>query len=344
MDPTIMEVFRVRLHKMLLSLLLMILGVAVGTSGYMILENWDFLTSFYMSMITFSTVGFSIPKPMNEAGYIFTIVMIMGGISIFIYAVGNFAAFFMDGDIKKYMVWKRVNKMIENMNDHCIIVGGGKIGKYVALRLSNRKHPYVLVDSSKEVVEEVKELINDEKHFSYVVGNAVIEETLINAGIDRAKTLVLTLPDDSDNVYITLMAKSLNYSVNIVSKASDVEAIRRLGYAGVDSIVSSTEMVGSRMALLVTNPGVSPVMDSLYRTTGMSLMMDEVFVDIQSSVAGNTLAELKIPQRVGLIVIAVQREENIIFNPAGSTVVEKGMKLIVLGKKEQIEKLKNMLK
>ncbi len=344
MDPTIVETFQIRLHKMVLSLSLMIFGIAVGTSGYMVLEKWDFLTSLYMSMITFSTVGFGIPKPMNKAGYIFTILMIMGGISIFIYAVGNFVAFFMDGDIKRYMVWKRVNKMIENMNAHCIIVGGGKIGKYVTLRLSNRKHPYVLVDSNKDVIENVKDLINDEKHFAYVIGDAVNEETLINAGIAKAKTLLLTLPDDSINVYITLMAKSLNYSIKIISRASDVEAIRRLGYAGVDNIISSTEMVGSRMALLVTNPGVSPIMDALYRTTGIKLMMDEIFVDVQSSVAGKTLAELKIPQKVGLIIIAVQEGESIMFNPVGETIVEKGMKLIVLGKKEQIESLKKLLK
>ncbi len=343
MDPLMLEAFRERVRKMVVSFLLVVTGIIVATSGYMIIERWDFLTSLYMAMITFSTVGFGLPKEMSEAGYIFTILMIMGGISIFVYAVSNFAAFFMDGDIKKYMTLKKVSKMIENMSDHCIIVGGGKVGKYVALRLSNRKHPYVLIDSNQEVVENVKELIND-KHFAYIVGDATSEETLIKAGVFKAKTLVLTLPDDSLNVYITLMAKSLNYKLKIISKASDVEAIKRLGYAGVDNIVSSTEMVGSRMALLVTNPGVSPIMDALYRATGMTLEMDEVFVDVQSSVAGKTLSDLKIPQKVGLIVIAAQKGEEMIFNPVGSTVVEKGMRLIVLGKKEQIEELKKILK
>ncbi len=343
MDPLMLEAFKARVRKMVLSFLLVITGIIVATSGYMIIERWDFLTSLYMAMITFSTVGFGLPAKLSEAGYIFTIIMIMGGISIFVYAVGNFAAFFMDGDIKKYMMLKKVSKMIESMNGHCIIVGGGKVGKYVALRLSNRKHPYVLIDSNQEVIENVKELIND-KRFTYVIGDATNEDTLIKAGIQKAKTLVLTLPDDSVNVYITLMAKSLNYNLKIISQASDIEAIKRLGYAGVDNIVSSTEMVGSRMALLVTNPGVSPLMDALYRATGMTLEMDEVFVDVQSSAAGKTLSELQIPQKVGLIVIAVQRGEDMIFNPVGSTVVEKGTRLIVLGKKEQIEELKKMLK
>ncbi|WP_456399713.1 potassium channel family protein [Mesoaciditoga sp.] len=343
MDPLMLEAFKARVRKMIVSFLLVVTGIIVATSGYMIIEKWDFLTSLYMAMITFSTVGFGLPKEMTKPGYIFTIIMIMGGISIFVYAVSNFAAFFMDGDIKKYMELKKVNKMIESMKDHCVIVGGGKVGKYVALRLTNRKYPYVLVDSSQEIIENVRELIN-EKNFAYVIGDATNEDTLIKAGILRAKTLVLTLPDDSLNVYITLMAKSLNYKLKIISKASDVGAIKRLGYAGVDNIVSSTEMVGSRMALLVTNPGVSPMMDALYRATGMTLEIDEVFVDVQSSAAGKTLSELKIPQRVGLIVIAVQKDENVNFNPAGSTVVEKGMRLIVLGKKEQIEELKKILK
>ena len=103
-------------------------------------------------------------------------------------------------------------------------------------------------------------------------------------------------------------------------------------------------MVGSRMALLVTNPGVSPRMDSLYRTTGMNLEMDEVFVDVQSSAAGKTLSDLKIPQKVGLIIIAVQKGDEMIFNPVGSTVIEKGMRLVALGKKAQIEELKKVLR
>ncbi len=343
MDPLVYEAFRERVRKMVVSFLLVVVGIIVATAGYMVLERWDFLTSLYMAMITFSTVGFGLPKEMNMAGYIFTIIMIMGGISVFVYAVGNFAAFFMDGDIKEYMILRRVSKLIESMQDHCVIVGGGKVGKYVALRLSNRNYPYVLVDSSQEVIEKVKELIND-KRFAYIVGDATSEETLIKAGILKAKTLVLTLPDDSMNVYITLMARSLNYNLRIISKASDVEAIKRLGYAGVDNIVSSTEMVGSRMALLVSSPGVSPIMDALYRATGISLEIDEVFVDVQSQAAGKTLSELQLPQKVGLIVIAVQKGEDTIFNPVGSTVVEKGTRLVVLGKREQIEALKKMLK
>jgi voltage-gated potassium channel len=343
MDPLMLEAFKARIRKMIVSLLLVVTGIVVATSGYMVLEGWDFLTSFYMAMITFSTVGFGLPREMTKIGYVFTIIMIMGGISIFVYAVSNFAAFFMDGDIKRYITLKKVSKMIDSMKDHCVIVGGGKVGKYVALRLENRNHPYVLIDSNQKVVENVKELVND-KRFTYVVGDASNEDTLIKAGILKAKTLVLTLPDDSLNVYITLMAKSLNYKLKIISQASDVEAIKRLGYAGVDNIVSSTEMVGSRMALLVTNPGVSPIMDSLYRATGMNLEMDEVFVDVQSSAAGKTLSDLKIPQKVGLIIIAAQKGDEMIFNPVGSTVVEKGMRLVVLGKKAQIEELKKILR
>ncbi len=322
-------------------------AVFVGTAGYMYIEKWDLVTSLYMTTITLSTVGYGIPHTLSTMGYVFTMILIAFGISVYLYAIGTVAAFFLDGDLRKYLLWRRVTRRIERMKGHCMIVGGGEIGKYVALELTQRAYPYVFITDREEVMEDVRDDVKKivkESDFYYVIGNLTDEETLMKAGVREAKTLVTTLADDSLNVYISLMAKTLNRTIEIISEASDVEAIKRLNYAGVDRVISSTEIVGSRMAALVINPGLQSFMDVIHRSGNTELRTEEIFINIKSSFAGKTLKEAEIPQKTGLLVIAVQKGNDFVFNPSASTIIEPGASIMVLGKnEEQIRKLRNLI-
>lgn len=332
---------------MLLSFVFLASAVFVGTAGYMYIEKWDVITSLYMTTITLSTVGYGVPRSLNTLGYIFTMILIAFGISVYLYAIGTVAAFFLDGDLRKYLSWRRVTRRIEKMKNHCVIVGGGEIGKYVALELTQRVYPYVFITDKEDVVDDVKgdiKKIAKENDFYYIIGDLTDEETLEKAGVREAKTLVTTLSDDSLNVYIALMAKSMNRTIEIISEASDIEAIKRLNYAGVDRVISSTEIVGSRMAALVMNPGLQSFMDVIHRSGNTELRTEEIFVNIKSPFAGKTLKEAEIPQKTGLLVIAVQKGNDFVFNPSASTVIDPGASIIVLGKnEEQIRKLRDLI-
>jgi voltage-gated potassium channel len=226
-------------------------------------------------------------------------------------------------------------------------MGGSEIGKYVVRQLAMRKQPFVFVTPTLSRIDEIKAIIVDlvkEDEFKYVVGDAMDEQTLEKAGIKTASTLVVTLSDDSLNVYVSLMARSINKSVKIISEADNVAAIKRLRYAGVDNVLSATEIVGSRMASLVLNPALQSFMDIVHQSGNIKLKMEEVLVNIKSPLIGKTLKEAAIREKTGLLVVAIQKGNEFKFNPDPSTTIEAGSVLIVIESEEkQSEKLREIV-
>ncbi len=325
----------------------LVAGVFVfGVFGYMIIEKWDVVDALFMTAMTLSTVGYGLPKPLDYNGYLFTTILIVIGISTYLYAIGVVTSFFLDGDLRKYMRLRRMMRMIEKMEGHCIVMGGSEIGKYVIRQLAIRKHPFVFATPTPARVEEVKALIKDivkESDFLYVVGDAMDEQTLIKAGINKANTLIVSLSDDSLNVYVSLMARNMNKNLRIISEADNVTAIKRLRYAGVDNVLSATEIVGSRMASLVLNPALQSFMDIIHQSNSVHLKMEEVLVNVRSSLVGKTLSDSNIRKETGLLVVAIQSGTEFKFNPDPSTVINAGDILVVIESDEsQSRKLREM--
>ncbi|MGC8636788.1 MAG: potassium channel family protein [Athalassotoga sp.] len=324
-----------------------IVGVFIfGIFGYMIIEKWDIVDALFMTAMTLSTVGYGLPKPLDYDGYLFTTILILIGISSYLYAIGVITSFFLDGDLRKYMKWKRMMKMINKMEGHCIVMGGSEIGKYVIRQLANGKYPFVFVTPTSSRVDEVKRIISDimnEENFMYVVGDAMDEQTLLKAGISKASTLVVTLSDDSLNVYVSLMARNMNKGLKIISEADNVTAIKRLRYAGVDNVLSATEIVGSRIASLVLNPALQSFMDIIHQSNNIHLKMEEILVNVKSPLTGKTLKEAQIREKTGLLVVAIQSGTDFKFNPAPDTVINPGDILVVIESSEnQSKKLREI--
>lgn len=314
------------------------LVILFGTLGYMYIEKWDFLTSIFWSVITLSTVGYGIPKNnnMTVSDYVFIILLIVVGISIFLYTLGNIAAFLFDGELRKYSRLRKKMKKMENLKDHCIIAGGRRgIGKYVAIQLAMNKYPFVFVARDKDYVEDARgSLLKyiDEKDFYYIVGDITTDESiLMKAGIKSAKSIVIALTDDSLNVHVSLIARSMNKSINIISEALEEPVIKRLNYAGANSVISPVEIAASRMSSLVFDPSLRSFTDIVHKNENVELKSAEIPVNLNSKMAGKTLQEAKISEETGLIVIAIRKEDKVIFNPPLSTEIESGMTLIVIG-------------
>lgn len=164
--------------------------------------------------------------------------------SDFVFIIGNIAAFLFDGEIRKYSRIPKKMKKMENLKDHCIIAGGRRgIGKYVAIQLAMNKYPFVFVARDKDHIDNARgSLLKyiDEKDFYYIVGDITTDESiLIKAGIKNAKSIIIALTDDSLNVHVSLIARSINKSINIISKAPEEPVIKRLNYAGANSILLS---------------------------------------------------------------------------------------------------------
>lgn len=340
------EDLKVKIRHVFIAFSLVAVVIVFGILGYMIIEKWNFVDAIFMTAMTLSTVGYGLPKPLDYNGYLFTTILIVIGISTYLYAIGVVTSFLLDGDLRKYMRLRRMIKMIEKMEDHCIVMGGSEVGKYVVKQLALRKRPFVFVTPNPERVDEVKQIVKDiinENDFFYIVGDAMDEQTLVKAGINKANTLVVTLSDDSLNVYVSLMARNMNKSLKIISEADNVTAIKRLRYAGVDNALSATEIVGSRMASLVLNPALQSFMDIVHQSNNISLKLEEVLVNVKSNIVGKSIKETDIREKTGLLVVAIQSGTDFKFNPDPSTIINSGDVLVVIESDEkQSKKLREM--
>ncbi len=337
-----MEEYRRLIKKFIITGILVGVVFISGAIGYWLLEGWSFLDSMFESAITISTVGYGIPDDIKPETKVFSMVLIFAGISVVLYGVSALTQFIVEGEINKYIQTRRRLKMIEKLKNHHIVVGAGKTGKHIISEFIKNSSPFVVIDISEEEIKKLQDFFNRE--FLYIVGDATEEDILFQAGIDRAKSLITTLPDDTKNVFVVLSAKTLNPSLNIISRASDIESMRKLLYAGATSVVATAELTGVRMARMATNPGLISFLDVVTFSGKDSLRLEEFVATSDSILANKTLSDLKLPQKYNVIVISMRKKGSYIFNPKGDTLVEPGDRLIILGKPEDLKVLQESLK
>jgi len=237
---------------------LLALALGYGTLGYMLLEHWSLLDSFYMTITTISTVGFNEVHPLDTAGRLFTSTLIVGGVGTMLYAFGVFAETLSEGHFIEFRRRRRVLRRIDGMRGHFIVCGYGRIGTRIVTEFEEVGRDYVVVDRNPEAVERLKL-----ENRVYIEGDAAAEETLHAAGISHAKGLISAVDSDERSVYITLAARALNPALYIVARAGQPASIRRLELAGADRVVSPYLMAGHRIAEVALRPALVDVLDNL---------------------------------------------------------------------------------
>jgi voltage-gated potassium channel len=314
----------------------------VGASGYMILENWDFTESMFFTIITLSTVGYTIPEGIGMATKVFTIFLILSGITVGLYALSQMTSFIVEGEIKNIMGVRKRMKKISNLNKHFIVIGAGKTGAFVCRNLLKSHKDFVVVDKNMDRLDQLKQELGED--FLYYQGDITDENVMLNAGMAKASTVILTLPSDVDNLFAVLTAKTINEDIKVIAKANEPESVKKLEYAGIDRILVESEISGNRLAYMATQPNVVSFLETVTRAANRELQLEEVEIPENSWMVDKTLKEISLPSLVNLIVISIQKKENKnIFNPRAETKVTKGDVLIVLGEEEKIEKLKKIV-
>ena len=220
----------------------MVMGA--GTAGYMWIENASLLDSFYMTLITLTTVGFGEIIPLDPAGRLLTAGLIVAGVMLVGTMVGFLAQLIQEGGLGERGRQRRMQRKIDALKDHYIVCGYGRVGRAVCYQLIEERADFVVVDRGEWDDEDVRR-----EGFPFEIGDATQEHVLRAAGVQRARGLVCALPDDPDNVFIALAARSINDEITIVARLSDPSAAPRLVQAGVDRIVSPYETSGRHMAL-----------------------------------------------------------------------------------------------
>jgi voltage-gated potassium channel len=308
----------------------------------MILENWGFTESMFFTIITLSTVGYSIPEGIGMTTKVFTIFLILSGITVGLYALSQMTSFIVEGEIKNIMGVRKRMKKISNLNKHFIVIGAGKTGAFVCRNLLKSHKDFVVIDKDMDRLDQLKQELGED--FLYYQGDIKDENVMLNAGMAKASTVILTLPSDVDNLFAVLTAKTINKDIKVIAKANEPESVKKLEYAGIDRILVESEISGNRLAYMATQPNVVSFLETVTRAANRELQLEEVEIPEKSWMVDKTLKEISLPSLVNLIVISIQKKENKnIFNPRAETKVTKGDVLIVLGEEEKIEKLKKIV-
>ncbi len=323
---------------MLRPLVLILIIILIGITGFHIIEGWPLLDCLYMTIITIFTVGFREVRQLSPLGQIFTIFIILGGVGTAIYSFTKIAEIALEGGLKKFLRRKTMKKKLHNLKDHYIICGFGRMGTIVKERLEEEKLPFIIVDNNEEKIEELKQTSDS----LFIEGDATHEEILIKAGVKKAKGLAALLPKDTDNLYLVLTAKQVNPSVFVLSKAMDEEAEKKILQIGANRVVSPYKCSGLRIAQGLIRPTLVEFMDLIIRRKELSLYIEEFIVKKDTLINSRSLIESDIRKTSNVIVVAVKKPgEDIVFNPSPDTRIETGDILLVLGDKEAIDKFEN---
>jgi len=326
MDPSRREI-------LLASLALLVL-FAIGTSGYAVLEGWTWMDGLYMTFITLSTIGFQEIHTLSDAGRLFTLGLGITGIGLLTFVVARGAQLLLASERLRE---RRIMKQIDRLSDHYIICGYGRVGQRLAEDLEAAGRPFVVVDIAEE---EISQLRNSE--LLHVKGDAENEAILRKAGIERARCVILTLPEDSSNVFVALTAREMNPDLFILARTVDHDNRSKLLHAGADKVIAPSEVGADRMAQVVLRPNVDEFMERVLHANALSLQIDEVEVHPSAPLAGQSLAESNFRQQFDAVVIGIIDADTgeMTFNPTPSARIEAGDILIVLGDSDVIQSLR----
>jgi voltage-gated potassium channel len=327
------------LGRIILGIGLVLAVLAAGATGYMLIEGWPLMEALYMTAITVSTVGYGETRPLGQAGRIFTMVLIYTGVGTFFYILTQLTQAVVEGKVRQLMGRRSLQRDIKSLKDHYIICGYGRIGSMVVSLLREHGTPLVVIDSSEEVTRQL-----EEEGILYVLGSAIEDESLVAAGIERAKGLVATVSSDADNVYIALTARGMRPELFIIARATEPGTERKLKRAGADKVVSPYFIGARRIAQTVIRPSVADFIDLTFHSSDMALQMEELKVGQGTEMAGLSLKESGIRQKLDLIILAVKKTDGqTLFNPKADTVMEVGDTLIALGRRDSMRELGKIL-
>jgi len=298
----------------------------IGTIGFMIIEKLDFLNALYMTTITVTTIGFKEIVPLSPTGRIFTIFMAFAGIGTIFLAGTEIARAVVDTNLRRIIEKRRENSMIKHLAQHIIVCGHGRIGQAVTDYLGKAGTPFVVIDSDPETCSRLAE-----EDLFFVQGDATREETLREAGIDRAGTFLACLDNDAEDAFAILLARQLNPSLRIIAVAREETSTERLRLAGAQTIINPYQIGGTRLALAATKPAVMEFIEASLLGGNLELELAEIRIEEGSELCNRSLADARVRSEYGIIVVSLKKDDNTIFNPDAGVLIEPNDLLIALG-------------
>lgn len=308
--------------------------LTAGVVGYMVIEGWSFLDAIYMTVTTLTTVGFSEVKPLSDAGRIFTIGLVVFGTGVMLYGLTTIVQYAIEVQWSNLFGGRRMKERISKLRDHIVLCGYGEVGVEVARTLEKEGVPFVAIDTDQQAV--AKAMANG--HL-YIQGDATKDETLSEAGIQRARGLVAAAGNDADNIFITLSAKGMRPDIFVAARADAQEAESKLRRAGADRVIFPLALAGRRLAMVALRPLLVDFVDTTMGSRDRDLMLEAVKVGQGSPVAGVTLKGGRGCCGGAVFLAVKKRDGTLLTNPPEETLLELGDELVVVGTRKQLRTL-----
>lgn len=337
------------LRKRLLFALALLVGLlCISVTGYRLLggDSVSFLQAFYMAVITLAGVGYGeiVDTSHNPALRVFNIGIVLFGVAVTVYVFSVVAAFLVEVEATKPFWRRRMQKRIDELSQHFIVCALGDTGRHAVAELQKTATPFVVVDISEENVKKMRDLHPETLgQMLYTLGDATEEEILHRAGLDRARGLIAALPNDKDNLVITVIVRQRFPAMRIVARSTDKKFADRMMRAGASSTVSPSQIGGLRMASELIRPHVVGFLDQMLKEQGSTLRVEEIEVTSSSKWVGSALHDLNLKGQYNLLVLGLKNPtqpggSELVINPPDHAVVPSQWVIIAMGDMKDIQR------
>ena len=311
----------------------------VGTVGFRLIEGYSWFEGFYMTLTTITTVGYQEMRPLSHAGRVFNSFLILFGVTAMFLAVGAMTQTIIEIELQDRYGKRRKKRMIENLHDHFIVCGFGRVGRNACSEFQRAHAPFLVIDRNEQRVQKAAAA-----GMLAIVADATQDDSLRQAGVLRARGLIAALPSDAENLFIILSAKTLNPTLTIVTRVSEEEAGEKLRRAGADTVLTPYTMAGRQLADALLRPHVVEFLDFTRSNIGSKITMEQVCVASKGAPTRQSLGKLSELRKSGVIVLAIRTKGGeTIFNPPAEVEISAGDFLIVMGERSSLQKLEQIL-
>jgi voltage-gated potassium channel len=313
--------------------------LVVGTVGFRLIEGYSWFDGFYMTLTTITTVGYQEMRPLSHAGRVFNSFLILFGVTAMFLAVGAMTQTIIELELQDRYGKGRKRRMIENLHDHFIVCGFGRVGRNACYQFQRADAPFLIVDRNEQRVAKAADA-----GMLAIVADATQDNSLRQAGVLRARGLIAALPSDAENLFIILSAKTLNPTLTVVTRVSEEEAGEKLRRAGADTVFTPYTMAGRQLADALLRPHVVEFLDFARSNIGSKITMEQVCVASKGELSSQSLGQLSELRKSGVIVLAIRTQTGeTIFNPPDDVEISAGDFLIVMGERSSLQKLEQIL-
>ncbi|MHC5112756.1 MAG: potassium channel family protein [Planctomycetota bacterium] len=322
--------------RLLASVIALLAVFLIGMFGFMFVEadkEPTLLDAAFMTAITLSTVGYGEVWDLSDTGKLWSIIIITFGIGTVSIAFTSLITLFVGGELRTHREKEIMQKTIDQLDDHVIICGFGRMGRLIARTMVSHGGQVAVIELKPDLGEELREL-----GVPHILGNATDDGTLLRAGLERAKALICVLPHDADNVFVTLSAHSIRPDLKIISRAEQQKTEDKLHRAGAAKVICPQVIGASRIVDVLERPNVVDFVD--VAAEGVDLEMDEYVISENSRLVGVALRDCNIRQDSGAMVVAIKRADGqTLFNPGAEAVIQAGDTLIMVGQAGMSERI-----